>query len=158
MTNEHLIADTRRRTPNLHARVQTWWTILRICLEERLVYRGDFMVRHAIEAQSQSARCVRCHTVNTCDTCHVARGVSGNRSGSRNPHPAGWVGGNPNSKSAHGHEARRDIVLCASCHEQGPATNCIQCHKVGAYGGNPHPGGWKSNQGEGSRMCRYCHE
>lgn len=24
------------------ARVQTWWTILKICLEERLVYRGDF--------------------------------------------------------------------------------------------------------------------
>ena len=24
------------------ARVNTWWTILRICLEERLVYRGDF--------------------------------------------------------------------------------------------------------------------
>ncbi len=26
----------------MHARTQTWWTILRICLEERLVYRGDF--------------------------------------------------------------------------------------------------------------------
>ncbi|MEX0937725.1 MAG: ABC-2 family transporter protein [Pirellulales bacterium] len=24
------------------ARVATWWTIMRICLEERLVYRGDF--------------------------------------------------------------------------------------------------------------------
>ncbi|MBM4002752.1 MAG: ABC transporter permease [Planctomycetes bacterium] len=24
------------------ARIQTWWTILRICLEERLVYRADF--------------------------------------------------------------------------------------------------------------------
>lgn len=24
------------------SRFQTWWTILRICLEERLVYRGDF--------------------------------------------------------------------------------------------------------------------
>ncbi len=24
------------------ARARTWWTILRICLEERLVYRGDF--------------------------------------------------------------------------------------------------------------------
>ena len=24
------------------ARVATWWTILRICLEERLVYRADF--------------------------------------------------------------------------------------------------------------------
>jgi len=26
----------------MHARITTWWTILRICLEERLVYRGDF--------------------------------------------------------------------------------------------------------------------
>ena len=26
----------------MYARVSTWWTILRICLEERLVYRGDF--------------------------------------------------------------------------------------------------------------------
>jgi ABC-2 type transport system permease protein len=26
----------------MYARVATWWTILRICLEERLVYRGDF--------------------------------------------------------------------------------------------------------------------
>src|SRR5262245_46561925 len=24
------------------ARISTWWTVLRICLEERLVYRGDF--------------------------------------------------------------------------------------------------------------------
>ena len=26
----------------MHARAVTWWTILRIALEERLVYRGDF--------------------------------------------------------------------------------------------------------------------
>ena len=26
----------------MYARVATWWTILRICLEERLVYRADF--------------------------------------------------------------------------------------------------------------------
>lgn len=26
----------------MSARVATWWTILRICIEERLVYRGDF--------------------------------------------------------------------------------------------------------------------
>jgi ABC-2 type transport system permease protein len=26
----------------MYARAITWWTILRICLEERLVYRGDF--------------------------------------------------------------------------------------------------------------------
>ncbi len=26
----------------MYARVTSWWTILRIALEERLVYRGDF--------------------------------------------------------------------------------------------------------------------
>jgi len=28
----------------MYARAHTWWTILRICLEERLVYRGDFWI------------------------------------------------------------------------------------------------------------------
>lgn len=28
--------------PSFAQRCRTWWTILRICLEERLVYRGDF--------------------------------------------------------------------------------------------------------------------
>ena len=26
------------------SRLKTWWTVLRICIEERLVYRGDFML------------------------------------------------------------------------------------------------------------------
>ncbi len=127
-------------------------------IERKFVHRGDFVARHAIEAQSQASKCARCHTPESCDACHVARGVSGNRVGSRNPHPPGWVGGNPDSRSFHGKAAKRDIVLCAGCHEQGPATNCIRCHKVGAFGGNPHPGGWKSTLGKGSQMCRYCHE
>ena len=29
-------------TNELNARMLTWWIILRIALEERLVYRGDF--------------------------------------------------------------------------------------------------------------------
>jgi ABC-2 type transport system permease protein len=39
-------ADTARRTPRsaLGSKLTTWWIILRICLEERLVYRGDFML------------------------------------------------------------------------------------------------------------------
>lgn len=127
-------------------------------IERNFVHRGDFMVRHAIEAQSQPERCVRCHTVESCDSCHVARGVSGNRVGGKNPHPPGWVGTNPNTRSFHGREARRDIVRCASCHDQGPATNCIRCHQVGGFGGNPHPNGWKSSQSRSETMCRYCHE
>jgi hypothetical protein len=120
-------------------------------------HRGDFMTRHAIEAQSQPTLCVRCHSPETCDACHTARGVSGGLIEGRNPHPPGWVGSNAGARSFHGAAARRDILLCASCHDQGPATNCIRCHKVGAYGGNPHPGGWKSTRSEASEMCRYCH-
>jgi len=122
------------------------------------VHRGDFMTTHPLEAQSQPARCLRCHTTESCDACHLARGVSGSLIEGRNPHPPGWVGGSANAHSLHGTAARRDILACASCHDQGPATNCIRCHKVGAYGGNPHPAGWKSTRGESSQMCRYCHE
>jgi hypothetical protein len=100
---------------------------------------------------------VRCHTVETCDACHLARGVSGNGADSANPHPPGWIGANPRARSFHGRAARRDIVACASCHEQGAATNCIRCHTVGAFGGNPHPGGWKSARSKGDTICRYCH-
>jgi Cytochrome c7 and related cytochrome c len=126
-------------------------------VQKNFVHRGDFLTTHAIEAQSQPARCLRCHTTDTCDSCHLARGVSGGLVEGRNPHPPGWVGNNAGARSFHGAAARRDILLCASCHDQGPATNCIRCHKVGAYGGNPHPGGWKSTRSESSQMCRYCH-
>ena len=127
-------------------------------LESGQVHRGDFMVRHAIEARSEPARCLSCHTVQGCDSCHVARGVSANVANPSNPHPPEWVGTNTNSSNFHGTVARRDIVSCAGCHEAGPATNCIRCHKVGGYGGNPHPRGWKSARGIDAEMCRYCHE
>lgn len=127
-------------------------------VQRSFVHRGDFMTTHAMEAQSQPARCLRCHTTQSCDACHTARGVSGSLIEGRNPHPAGWVGNNANARSFHGAAARRDILLCASCHDQGPATNCIRCHRVGGYGGNPHPAGWKSTRSQNSQMCRYCHD
>lgn len=127
-------------------------------LESRFVHRGDFMSRHAIEAQASPAECQRCHEPSSCDACHTRRGVSANSSSSRNPHPPEWVGNSASIKSLHGKAARRDLLSCASCHDQGPATNCIGCHKVGAYGGNPHPGGWRSSRSDTAGMCRYCHE
>ncbi len=126
-------------------------------LESGQVHRGDFVTRHAIEARSEPARCLSCHTVETCDSCHVARGVSANVANPQNPHPIGWVGPDTSSPSFHGTVARRSVVACAGCHEAGPATNCIRCHKVGGNGGNPHPRGWKSSQGVDAEMCRYCH-
>jgi hypothetical protein len=127
-------------------------------VEATLVHGGDFLVRHALEAQAEPTRCARCHAPETCEACHAQRGVSAIALGGRNPHPPGWVTNNPGASSGHGREARRDILLCASCHDQGPATNCIRCHKVGGYGGNPHPGGWRSARSPQEGMCRYCHE
>lgn len=126
-------------------------------ITQSFVHRGDFITRHPIEAQMQQARCMTCHTSESCDACHVERGISGNRIGALNPHPPGWVGANPQARDFHGRAARREVALCASCHEQGPQTNCIRCHKVGAFGGNPHPSGWKSSQSKDDTMCRYCH-
>jgi hypothetical protein len=126
-------------------------------LERNFVHRADFVVRHSIEARSEPARCARCHEPETCDGCHLERGVSGNLASGRSPHPPGWISAAPGAASLHGKEARRDILSCAACHEQGPATNCIDCHRVGAHGGNPHPSGWQSSRDTGSTICGYCH-
>lgn len=126
-------------------------------IDRGFVHRADFQSRHAIEARSQPARCLTCHEQQTCDSCHVKRGVSAARSDSANPHPIGWLGKDTESAAFHGRAARRDIVSCAACHDNGPATNCISCHRVGGPGGSPHPGGWQSSRPQSSNMCRYCH-
>lgn len=121
-------------------------------------HRADFLTRHPIEARTQPDRCMSCHTPASCDSCHTARGVSANRADARSPHPAGWVGRDTRSRDFHGRAARRDILSCAGCHDQGPATNCIECHRPGAPGGSPHPGGWRNSQSMEDGVCRYCHE
>jgi predicted CXXCH cytochrome family protein len=121
-------------------------------------HRGDFLSRHPIEARSSGPACLKCHTSSQCDACHVERGVSANARGSVNPHPDGWLGRDTQSRSFHGRAARRNATTCAACHEQGPASNCIQCHRVGGPGGSPHPGGWDSSQSQDAVPCRYCHD
>ncbi len=127
-------------------------------LERHFVHRADFLTRHALEASASPTRCLACHEVSSCDGCHAARGVSAGLLMGRSPHPPGWVGNDTRLHSQHGIEARRDILACAGCHDQGPATNCIRCHKVGGYGGNPHPPGtFRTSRGVFDGMCRYCH-
>lgn len=126
-------------------------------VERDLIHRADFVSRHAIEARSRPARCMRCHGQESCDSCHVERGVSAMAVGSVSPHPMGWLGRDTTSTEFHGRQARRDVVGCAGCHDHGPATNCIRCHRSGAFGGNPHPDGWSSQRDPGDGMCRYCH-
>jgi len=122
------------------------------------IHRGDYLTRHSIEARADSALCQRCHGTSFCTACHNQENVGPGGKNPRSPHPPGWAFPGPTS---HGATARREIVSCASCHDQGPASNCVTCHKVGGIGGNPHPVKWqqKHSQAEiyGTAMCQYCH-
>lgn len=121
------------------------------------IHPPGFATHHSVDARAEPARCLTCHSVPSCDACHVRNGVSGNAFEGRNPHPPQWVSASPAGANSHGRAARRDIVACAACHDQGPATNCIRCHQVGGFGGNPHPRGWQSARSANDSMCRYCH-
>lgn len=112
-----------------------------------LPHRHDYLTRHSIEARADPSRCWTCHNVAQCNACHQKMGAGG--------HPPEWM--DPASPAFHGREARKDIVACASCHDQGGASNCVTCHKVGGRGGNPHPPGFRSRLDKGSAMCRTCH-
>lgn len=124
-------------------------------IERNFVHRFDFVSRHALEAQSQPGSCFTCHVRTECDSCHASRGVSAGVRGALNPHPPGWASGMVSN--AHGAAARRDIASCASCHDQGAASNCVNCHRVGGMGGTPHPPGWRSAQSPRSPACAACH-
>ncbi|MFO0597499.1 MAG: hypothetical protein U0228_19490 [Myxococcaceae bacterium] len=130
-------------------------------LERNFVHRFDFLARHPIEAASQPGSCVTCHVKTECDACHITRGVSATgipgTNGGASPHPLGWASGLGASTNLHGPAAKRDIGSCAACHDQGPATNCVRCHKVGALGGSPHPMGWRSTEPVTSTTCAVCH-
>lgn len=126
-------------------------------VEKDFTHPADFLTRHAMEAASEPATCLTCHRSEGCDSCHLAHGVSAARMGAVNPHPPGWTGPDSSATNHHGRAARRDILSCASCHDQGAQTNCIQCHQVGGPGGNPHPSGWKSSRTPSDVMCNYCH-
>lgn len=125
-------------------------------VEKNFIHRNDFVSRHMVEARADEASCQRCHGMNFCQSCHAKNNLNPQSDSTLDPHPAGFGDG-----LAHGPAARRDIVSCAACHDQGAASNCVNCHKVGGVAGNPHPPGWtvRHSQQEIGRnaMCQVCH-
>jgi hypothetical protein len=124
------------------------------------IHRGDYVSRHTIEAGANPASCRRCHGSAFCEACHTQQGFVSDRTtfGSpRDPHPAGWVGG-----EAHGRAARRDVTSCAGCHDNGADALCVNCHQVGGSANvNPHPRAFTRKHSPGdiekNAMCRACH-
>jgi Cytochrome c7 and related cytochrome c len=120
---------------------------------KRFIHAGDFLARHSVEAQASPASCRTCHGSASCQACHLLKGVTPGAS-AYEPHPSGW-------STSHGRTARRDIASCAGCHDNGSATLCVSCHRVGGTGGNPHPRSFlrKHQLDDVARnpMCRACH-
>jgi hypothetical protein len=123
------------------------------------IHRGDYTSRHQYDVERDPASCRKCHGERFCDSCHQAQRISPGVANARNPHPPGWV--RRGSGAFHGDAARQNIVNCASCHDQGAASNCVACHQVGGVGGNPHPRGFLSKHERediGKNVaCRACH-
>ncbi len=125
-------------------------------VDRSFIHRNDFFSRHMVEARADESSCQRCHGIDFCSSCHAKNNLNPGNSSTLNPHPPGFGDG-----SQHGREARRDIVGCAACHDQGAASICVSCHKVGGVGGTPHPPSWmlRHRKEEESRnaMCQVCH-
>ncbi len=125
-----------------------------------LIHRGDYIFRHPWEARADPASCVKCHSPSYCRDCHDGRGISAASAATRTDgfqfHGPGVLF--PGSPDFHGTLARRDPVSCAACHEDSAASNCTSCHREGAFGGNPHPPGFRSRLDKRSAaVCRLCH-
>jgi hypothetical protein len=124
------------------------------------IHRPDYVSRHAIEARADQSLCSRCHGQSYCDACHTAESLTPLAANPRSPHPADFSF--PGSPNSHGRLARRDITACASCHDQGARSNCVDCHKVGGVGGNPHPAAWERKHPRdeigNNPMCLTCHQ
>jgi c(7)-type cytochrome triheme protein len=142
-----------------HARTTTVTPALRFPerVDRNRIHEGDWISRHVIEARTGDTACLKCHGTSFCDACHERSGVGG-ATGQRNPHPSSWMAPGASADN-HGRAARRHIEECAACHDQGPASNCVQCHRSG--GVNPHPPGGQSAVPRSERahhkMCKICH-
>lgn len=149
------------------------------------IHRSDYLVTHPIKAKADSRSCSACHEKGFCNKCHNRfrradlRLYSHRRRWSDLPtttgnprhitftedqcqtcHPKSVLPAHAWS-SNHAREARRDIHMCQTCHED--ADVCIKCHS--ARTGlriNPHPRDWhkiKKNfeRASDGETCRRCH-
>lgn len=129
-------------------------------VDRHFIHRADFESRHSIEAKADGSLCQRCHGQSFCADCHTQKRLTPLADTTVNPHPRGF-GSDRSSPAFHGPAARRDIASCAACHDQGAASNCVSCHKVGGIGGTPHPPSWVARHGREeiarNAMCQVCH-
>jgi hypothetical protein len=140
-------------------------------VQRDFIHRGDYQSRHMIDAGADPASCRKCHGSAFCDSCHTQRNLTqtfGGLTPPKNPHPDPAVWLSKGSGDFHGAAARKNIVACAACHDNGADSLCVACHRVGGSAsvssGNPdgpHPSSFVSKHRSEDRtkraMCMACH-
>jgi hypothetical protein len=128
-------------------------------VDRQFIHFADYLSRHSTEARADASTCQQCHGQSSCQSCHLEQNLTPEGKNAMDPHPRGF--NTPGSPDFHGEAARRDIASCASCHDQGAKSNCVECHRSGGTGGNPHPPGWSLRHGpeeiNRNAMCVACH-
>ncbi len=129
-------------------------------VDRPFIHRGDYVSRHNTDAHANPASCRTCHGSAFCSSCHEQQGVTSTAINARDPHPVGWST-DKGTNHFHGDAARRDILSCAGCHDNGASATCVGCHQMGGVGGNPHPTAFLKRHDADDRqhnsMCRACH-
>lgn len=140
------------------------------------VHPPGWRALHAVPARKDPRGCAACHRASgDCIACHRRSHVVAEGEQRFPPdeafHPAGWTdapGALPGPRH-HGHEARRNLRACVSCHRE---ETCLACHRTpaaatGAAGGsrgvfaNPHGRSFRDRctamRERNEAVCLRCH-
>jgi hypothetical protein len=120
------------------------------------LHRAGFLARHSLEAADNPGLCTTCHAPESCASCHQREKLDATSKKSRNPHPPGWIGPR-GSRNDHGPATWRDPASCEGCHGGAGEKLCVDCHRVGGPGGDPHPPGHEPSGSKLRVPCNRCH-
>jgi hypothetical protein len=119
------------------------------------VHDLNYRWTHGSDVRAKTLDCAVCHETQTfCNACH-------NPENDANRLRPVWHDMANFEFYTHADFARRDIEVCAACHEQsGAEPTCMKCHKTIR---SPHPDGFmKDNKGswhdDPNAMCFVCHD
>jgi len=132
------------------------------------VHDLNYRMTHGIDARAHFVECSTCHVTQVfCADCHSASGDFARIKPQSHLAPGFTTLGRGSTGGRHADLARKDIKICAACHDQdGRDPVCTLCHTDpdGIKGTHPrtHPGGfmdtthgdWHENQGS---VCYNCH-
>ena len=121
------------------------------------IHPPNYAQLHAFDAQSDSAQCSNCHSLQSfCLGCHEQTGVGQVRRFTptgNSFHPDGFTD-QVASPNFHGPMARMNLSSCVSCHEE---ESCIRCHSAINPHGDDFLGRCAAMIERNQNACVRCH-